>query len=147
MKVALGSDHAGFDAKEMLEQRLRALGHEVLNVGTTNTESCDYPDYALKVAQAVAEGRAERGILLCGTGNGMAIAANKVSGVRAAVCTDEFTTEMSRRHNDANVLCLGTRVVAPEKVSALAELFLRTAFEGGRHDRRVQKIRDAEPPA
>ncbi|MBI2933263.1 MAG: ribose 5-phosphate isomerase B [Planctomycetes bacterium] len=144
MKIALGADHAGFEAKERLRERLRATGHEVVDVGTRSTESCDYPDFALKVARAVADRTAERGMLVCGTGIGMAMAANKVAGIRAAVCTDEFTTQMSRRHNDANIFCAGARVLPAERIAFLAELFLKTEFEGGRHLRRVQKITEAE---
>ncbi len=143
MRIAIGSDHAGFEAKERLRGDLHRAGHEILDVGTTNLESCDYPDFALGVARTVADHKADRGILICGTGIGMAMTANRIRGVRAALCTDEFTAEMSRKHNDANVLCMGARVVAAEKIAVLVELFLRTAFEGGRHERRIRKIDDA----
>ncbi len=144
MKIAIGSDHAGFEAKERLREELRRAGHEILDMGTSGLESCDYPDFALGVARAVADRKSDRGILICGTGIGMAMTANRIRGVRAALCTDEFTAEMSRRHNDANVLCLGARVVAADKIAVLAELFLRTAFEGGRHERRIRKIDEAD---
>ena len=144
MKVALGSDHAGFEVKEHLRARLESLGHQVVDVGTRGTESCDYPDFAEKVARAVAGGGAERGVLICGTGIGMSMAANKVAGVRAAVVTDELSAEMSRRHNDANVFCAGARMMASDRIAKLVELFLATPFEGGRHERRVKKISDLE---
>jgi ribose 5-phosphate isomerase B len=144
MKIAVGSDHAGFEAKEKLRLHLAKLGHEVLDAGTKSLESCDYPDFAVAVARAVASREAERGVLVCGSGIGMSIAANKVAGVRAAVVTDELAAEMCRRHNDANVLCLGARVTPAERMASLAEIFLKTAFEGGRHERRVAKISDAE---
>jgi len=146
MRIAIGSDHAGFQAKERLRDTLHQAGHEILDKGTSGTESCDYPDFAVLVAGAVADKTADRGILICGTGIGMAMTANKIDGIRAAVCTDEFTAEMSRKHNDANVLCLGTRVVACEKIPLLAEIFLRTSFEGGRHERRVRKIDEVGGP-
>lgn len=141
MKIAIGSDHAAFRVKEGLKAKIAALGHEVLDLGTKTEESCDYPDFAEAVARSVGEGRADRGVLVCGTGIGMSIAANKVPGVRAALVTDAFTSEMSRKHNDANVFCAGARVLAPEKIGELLELWLRTAFEGGRHERRVEKLR------
>lgn len=144
MKVVIGSDHAGFDAKRRVGEALRAAGHTVLDVGTANSDSTDYPDYAEKVARAVASGAAERGILICGTGIGMSIAANKVDGVRAALCTDEFTTRMSRQHNDANVFCAGARVLPIETIERLVQLFLETPFEGGRHQGRLDKIKSIE---
>ena len=108
--------------------------------GTDTEQSCDYPDFAYRVARAIADGEAERGILICGTGIGMSMTANKIAGVRAAACESAQTVEMTRRHNDANVLCLGARVLAPEKIAELTDLFLATEFEGGRHARRVGKI-------
>jgi ribose 5-phosphate isomerase B len=140
MKIAIGADHAGFRVKEELKARLAALGHEVADVGTASEESVDYPDFARRVAEAVAGKLAERGVLVCGTGIGMSMAANRVGGVRAAVVTDEMTTEMSRRHNDANVFCAGARVLAAEKIARLLELWLATPFDGGRHQRRVEKM-------
>ena len=144
MKVALGSDHAGFAAKQALAAALKKAGHSVIDAGTDGPDSVDYPDFAAQVARTVAGDDAERGILICGTGIGMCIAANKIPGIRAAVVTNEFTAEMSRRHNDANVLCLGARVIPVEKMEELARLFLATPFEGGRHAGRVGKITKLE---
>ncbi len=140
MKIAIACDHAGLDAKLRLVEQLRAAGHEILDRGTHSTDSVDYPDYAAEVSQDVAGGAAERGVLVCGTGIGMSIAANKVHGVRAAKCNDPFEAEMSRRHNDANVLCVGARVLDAAVLDEIVGLFLATAFEGGRHGRRVDKI-------
>ncbi|MBI2900022.1 MAG: ribose 5-phosphate isomerase B [Planctomycetes bacterium] len=144
MKIAVGADHAGFRIKDELKKRLAALGHSVEDAGTDSEQSVDYPDFAERVGRAIAEGRADRGVLVCGTGIGMSIAANKIAGVRAAVVTDPLTAEMSRRHNDANVFCAGARVLAPEKIAELLDLWLKTPFEGGRHERRVEKIRRLE---
>lgn len=141
MKIAIGSDHAAFQVKEGLKQRLGGLGHEVVDLGTKSEESCDYPDFAEAVARTVGEGRADRGVLVCGTGIGMSIAANKVAGVRAALVTDALTSEMSRRHNDANVFCAGARVLTPEKIGEYLEIWLTTPFEAGRHERRVDKLK------
>ena len=140
MKIAAGADHAGFELKGTLVAALRAAGHEVEDVGTVSPDSVDYPDYARKVAEEVAAGRAERGLLVCGTGIGMSIAANRVAGVRAAVCAELFQVRMARRHNDANVLCIGARVTGPGAAEAMVEEFLAAAFEGGRHQRRVDKM-------
>jgi ribose 5-phosphate isomerase B len=140
MKIAIGSDHRGFDAKRRIVASLRQLGHEVVDVGTESGESVDYPDYAFQVAQAVSEGRVERGILICGTGIGMCIAANKVRGVRAAPCHDSITAEMSRRHNNANVLCLSADLLGDELIERMLRIWLDTEFEGARHARRVDKI-------
>jgi ribose 5-phosphate isomerase B len=140
MKIAIGSDHRGFDAKQRIVSLLEKLGHEVLDLGPLGKESIDYPDIALQVAQAVSEGRVERGILLCGTGIGMCIAANKVRGVRAAPCHDSITAEMSRRHNDANVLCLSGDLLGDELMGRMVKIWLTTEFEGGRHARRLEKI-------
>ena len=140
MKIAIGADHAAFAEKAAVREHLKAAGHEVHDLGTDTEASCDYPDFAYLVARAVANGEAERGLLVCGTGVGMAMTANKVPGVRAAVCESAQTVEMTRRHNDANVLCLGARVLPLEQITALTDLFLATDFEGGRHARRVGKI-------
>jgi ribose 5-phosphate isomerase B len=140
MRIAVGSDHAGFAAKEALKRSLAGLGHAVEDFGCSSEESCDYPDFVVPAAEAVAAGRCERGFVLGGSGNGEAIAANKVPGIRAAVITDEFTAEMARRHNDANVASFGSRVVATERILKLAAIFLETPFDGGRHQRRVEKI-------
>lgn len=144
MHIAIGSDHAGFDLKAELMQWLKAAGHTVEDMGTTGRESCDYPDFARAVAEGVAAGRHDRGILICGTGIGMAIAANKVAGVRAALCGEPYSARLSREHNDANVLCLGARVVGPGLAQEIAAAFLTGEFEGGRHARRVDKIRSLE---
>jgi ribose 5-phosphate isomerase B len=140
MKIAIGSDHRGFDVKKRIGTLLQEMGHEVLDVGTTGTESTDYPDFAFEVGRAVSERRVDRGILICGTGIGMCIAANKVRGVRAAPCHDSITAEMSRRHNDANVLCLSADLLGDELIHRMLRIWLETEFEGGRHARRVEKI-------
>ncbi len=140
MKIAIGSDHAGFDVKEELKQTLAGKNHELVDVGTNSTESCDYPDYAHKVARAVAAGEVDRGILICGTGIGMCMTANRLPGVRAALVTDAFTSEMSRLHNNANVFCAGARVLSLDMIEDCLSLWLKTAYEGGRHDRRVGKM-------
>ena len=144
MKIAIGSDHAGFDLKEKVKGWLKELGHEAADAGPAGSESTDYPEYAHKVARLVRHREADRGVLICGTGIGMSMVANKVPGIRAAVCHSEFTCEMSRRHNDANVLCLGSRVVDERMVEDLVRLFVHTPFEGGRHLRRVKKINDVD---
>ncbi len=140
MKIAIGSDHRGFEAKTRIVSILHQLGHDVFDAGPSGRECVDYPDFAFEVAKAVHEGRAERGILICGTGIGMCIAANKVAGIRAAPCHDCITAEMSRRHNDANVLCLSADLLGEELVERMVRLWLETPFEGGRHARRVEKI-------
>ncbi|MCU0722164.1 MAG: ribose 5-phosphate isomerase B [Planctomycetes bacterium] len=140
MKVSVGADHAGAEAKDSLVAALRERGHEVVDRGTHGGASVDYPDFAARVAGDVRDGAAQRGILICGTGIGMSMAANKVAGIRAAVCHDEFTVRMSRRHNDANVLCLGARLLAAARIADLAALFLEEPYEGGRHGRRLDKI-------
>ncbi|MBI4564490.1 MAG: ribose 5-phosphate isomerase B [Planctomycetes bacterium] len=144
MRVAIGADHAGFEDKRRLAEVLSSWGHDVEDVGTFSSESCDYPDFAERVARAVVDQRAERGVLVCGTGIGMSIVANKFKGVRAAVVTDAFTAEVSRGHNDANILCMGARVTPLSDMERLLRIFLETAFEGGRHARRVEKINKLE---
>jgi ribose 5-phosphate isomerase B len=144
MKIAIGADHAGFAAKEEIKNVIKALGHSFIDVGTTSDSSVDYPDYAEKVARAVVSGEAERGVLICGTGIGMSIAANKVHGIRAALCNDLYTARMSREHNDANVLAMGGRIVAFGLADEIVALWLGTAFEGGRHQRRVDQIMEIE---
>lgn len=143
-KVVLGADHAGFAYKELIRSHLESKGYTVDDIGTFDDDSVDYPDYAIEVARIVASGRSERGILVCGTGIGVSIAANKVKGVRAAVCHDVFTARASRVHNDANVLALGARVLKPEEVIEITDVWLETGFEGGRHTNRVEKINKAE---
>ncbi len=144
MKLAIGSDHAGLVLKRELRRALDERQLAVEDFGTHTEDSVDYPDFAARVAQAVSGGDCALGVLVCGTGIGMSIAANKVRGVRAAVCTTEFEARMARAHNDANVLCLGSRVVRAGLATQIVEAFLDQRFEGGRHERRVQKIRDAE---
>ena len=140
MKIAIGSDHRGYEAKRRLAASLRAHGHEVLDLGPEGSDSVDYPDFAFEVSRAVSEGRVQRGILICGTGIGMCIAANKVAGVRAAPCHDSITAEMSRRHNDANVLCLSADLLGEDLMARMVRIWLETEFEAGRHARRVDKI-------
>ncbi len=140
MKIAIGSDHRGFEVKRRLVPFLQNLGHEVLDVGAPSADSVDYPDYAIQVAQAVSAKSVDRGILICGTSIGMCIAANKVKGVRAAPCHDSITAEMSRRHNDANVLCLSADLLGEELIERMVRIWLTTDFEAGRHARRVDKI-------
>ena len=140
MKIALGSDHAGFALKEQLKQRLVRLGMEVEDMGTNSLESVDYPDYALKVAEAVRDEKADRGVLVCGTGIGVCMTANKVQGIRAAAPWSPETARLSRAHNNANVLCLPGRHMEPALAEELLEIWLKTPFEGGRHQRRVDKI-------
>ena len=146
MKIAIGADHAGVQVKARLREGLRKAGHEVTDVGTEGEASVDYPDFAQAVAHRVASGQAERGVLICGTGIGMCIAANKVDGIRAAKVNDPYEARMSRAHNDANVLCLGARVVDPSVMDEMVRLFLETPFEGGRHARRVDKAMHPERP-
>jgi ribose 5-phosphate isomerase B len=138
--IVVASDHAGVDLKARLIQLIGEAGHEVRDLGPANTNSVDYPDYAHKVARAVAAGEADRGILICGTGIGMSLAANRHLRIRAALCHDAFTAEMARLHNDANVLCVGARSTGEAVVEQIVRIFLGTAFEGGRHQRRVDKI-------
>jgi ribose 5-phosphate isomerase B len=140
MRIAIGADHAGFVLKEHLRSRLEKLGHQVVDEGTHSAESCDYPDFAAPVAHDVIAGRVDRGILVCGTGVGMSIAANKVPGIRAALGTVPEEVRLVRAHNDANILTLGARFIDEPGADALADAFLETAFEGGRHGRRVEKI-------
>jgi ribose 5-phosphate isomerase B len=145
MKIALGADHGGVDLKDAIREHLEGQGHEVHDFGTRSRESTDYPDYARTVGEAVARGEFDRGILICGTGQGMAITANKVRGVRAAVCLETFSARMSREHNNANVLCLGGRVVGPGLASDIVDIWLRTEFsDSPRHHRRVDKIAEVE---
>ena len=144
MRIAVGSDHAGFELKERVEVMLVEAGHEVTDVGTDSEESTDYPPICAEVARAVVEGRAERAVLVCGSGVGVSIAANKVAGVRAVNAHDPDEAEMSRRHNDANVLALAGRRLSAEQAQPIVERFLATDFEGGRHQRRVDQIAEIE---
>ena len=140
MKLVIGSDHGGIHLKEVLKQHLAERGIEVSDAGTYTEESCDYPDIAVKVCREITDGNAERGILVCGTGIGMSMAANKVKGIRAACCSDTFSAKFTRLHNDANVLCFGGRVVGAGLALQLVDAFLDTEFEGGRHQRRIDKV-------
>lgn len=142
--IALGADHAGWELKEALKAWLIENGHQILDFGTHSPDSVDYPDYALEVAESVASGKAERGLLVCGTGIGMAMTANKVPGIRAALCSDPFMARMSREHNDANVLALGGRLMDGELGLEILQMWLATEFAGGRHERRLGKIAQIE---
>ena len=144
MRIAIGADHAGYRLKQHLIQVLKDAGHDVDDLGTDSEESADYPHISADVGRAVVEGRADRGIMLGGSGQGEQIAANKIAGVRAALCNDLYTARMSRLHNDANVLTMGARVVGMGLAEEIAQLWLETPFEGGRHDRRVRQIHDIE---
>lgn len=144
MKVALACDHRGFRAKEQLKAFLAGAGYEVADYGCDSPASCDYPEWAINGAEAVARGEAERGIFLCGTGIGMSMAANKVRGIRAALCHDELTAQMSRRHNDANVICLPADLIGDELMRRIVDGWLKTDYEGGRHARRLQMIAEYE---
>ena len=144
MRVAIGADHAGYELKERVKRLLEARGHEVRDMGTTSTESTDYPIYAFRVAEAVRDAAADRGVLICSTGNGIAIAANKVEGVRAAICANAGQAELSRRHNDANVLVLGSSCVAVSDLEPTVDAWLSAPFDGGRHARRVGLITEYE---
>ena len=143
-RIAIGADHAGFEDKEKIKRQLDALGVQYEDVGTNSTESVDYPIYAQKVAEKVASGEVERGILVCGSGNGMQIAANKIRGVRAALAWNEETARLARQHNDANVLSVPARMIPPEEVAKVIESYLNADFEGGRHARRVDEIGNLE---
>jgi ribose 5-phosphate isomerase B len=140
MRIALGTDHRGFSLRPQVLELLKRLGHEVVDVGTFSSDSVDYPDIAAAVAKKVGSGEVDRGVLVCGTGLGMCISANKFVGVRAAPCHDDLTAEMSRRHNDANIICLSADLLGEHLVDHMIELWLNTPFEGGRHARRVEKI-------
>lgn len=144
MKVSIASDHRGTHIKARIAQALEANGYEVCDEGVDNEDACDYPDYAMMVAKKVGDGEADRGILICGTGIGMSIAANKFPGVRAAPCYDEVMVELSRRHNNLNVLCLGGDIIGERNIDDLILLWMRTEFEGGRHARRIEKIMSIE---
>lgn len=144
MKIALGCDHGGFPLKQELRRHLEARGLSYIDFGTDSEESCDYPIFAEKAARAVASGEADRGILICSTGVGISIAANKVRGIRCALCGDSYTAELTRRHNDANMLALGALVTGRGLALKIVDAFLDTPFEGGRHARRVGEIADLE---
>lgn len=143
-KIALASDHAGFNGKEAIKKTLDEMGLAYEDFGTKSPESVDYPDYAETVAKAVAKGEYERGILVCGSGIGMEIAANKVPGIRAALAWNEETARVSRSHNDANIVAIGERTTPPETIDQIVRTFLTTEFDGGRHTRRIEKIAKLE---
>ncbi len=145
MKIAFGADHAGLELKERLKEHAASKGHEVVDLGTHSADPVDYPDFGLAVGKAVAGGQADRGAAVCGTGIGIAIAANKVAGVRAGVPNDLFATRLMREHNDANVIAFGARLVAAPLAVAMLDLFLETPFAGGRHERRVKKLNGEIP--
>lgn len=140
LKVALGCDHGGFVYKQKIIDYLKARNIEFIDVGTYTREACDYPDIARNVTELVASGQVDRGILVCGTGIGMSIAANKIRGIRAALCGDTYSARVSRAHNNANVLCLGERVIGEHLALDIVDIWLKTGFEGGRHKRRVDII-------
>jgi len=144
MKIAVGSDQRGYDLKQRVAGILASLGHEVLDMGTQERKPCDYTDAGYAVARAVVDQRAERGILLCGSGIGMSITANKVKGIRAALCHDELTAQLARRHNNANVLWLPADLIGEALTQSIVRIWLETEFEGGRHARRVAKLTDIE---
>ena len=144
MKIAIAADHAGFEGKERVKKTLDEIGVEYTDMGTNSVDSVDYPDYARKVGEAVAAGEFDKGILVCGSGTGMAIAANKVPGIRAAVAWNEEIARLSRQHNNANVLSLAARYITDEEQSKIVKAWLSTDFEGGRHERRVEKIEAIE---
>ncbi len=144
MKVAVGSDHGGFRLKEFVKGLLEGWGYQVLDFGTFSEESVDYPEYALKVVRAVLSGEAERGVLVCGTGIGMSIVANRFPGIRAALCHDPYTAKMSRLHNDANILALGGRVIGEGEAEEILRVWFEAGFEGGRHARRLGRIEEIE---
>ena len=144
MKIALGCDHGGLEHKNAIGEFLKEKGHEVVDFGIYEQVSVDYPDIAKKVCESIQQGEAERGILVCGTGIGMSIAANKYKGIRAAACSEHFSAKYTRLHNNSNILCLGGRVVGVGTAIELADLFVNTEFEGGRHQKRIDKIAEIE---
>ena len=144
MKIALGAEHAGYETKERVKQILEARGHQVLDMGTNSAESTDYPPFAFRVAESVRDGAADRGVLVCDSGNGIAIAANKVEGIRAAIAVNRWQAEMARRHNDANILVLASKLTPSEDEAEIVGAWLDTPFDGGRHARRIGQISEYE---
>ena len=142
MKIVIGADHGGFELKQLLVAKLSDMGYEVIDIGTDSASSVDYPDFSDQVCSQVLDGKAQFGILVCGTGIGMSMAANKYRGIRAALCDNEYSARMSREHNNANVLCLGDRVLGKGLAENIVEAWLSASFEGGRHQRRVDKFSD-----
>ena len=144
MKISIGCDHGGFALKQTLRDHLQAQGHELVDVGCYSQDSCDYPDFGAAAARLVAEGQCARGIVICTTGIGISIAANKVKGVRCALCSEPLSAELTRRHNNANMLAMGAGIIGPMMAERIVDIFLDTAFEGGRHERRVNLLMDIE---
>ena len=144
MKISMGCDHGGYPLKEFLKSWLQEQGHTVVDCGTDSTDSCDYPVFGAAAAREVAEGRCERGIVICTTGIGISITANKVHGIRCALCSDPLSAELTRRHNDANMLSMGAGMIGPNMAERIVDVFLNTEFEGGRHARRVGEMMDVE---
>ena len=140
MKIAIAADHGGFELKDSMVEYIKSLGNEVMDLGTNSADSVDYPDYAKKVCEEIQQGNSDFGILICGTGIGMSLAANKFEGIRAACVSDVYSAKMSRNHNNANVLCIGARVIGDEVAKLIIKTFLENEFEAGRHQRRVDKI-------
>ena len=140
MKIAIAADHGGFELKDSMVEYIKSLGNEVMDLGTNSADSVDYPDYAKKVCEEIQQGNSDLGILICGTGIGMSLAANKFEGIRAACVSDVYSAKMSRNHNNANVLCIGARVIGDEVAKLIIKTFLENEFEAGRHQRRVDKI-------
>ena len=145
MKIAMGCDHGGYELKETLKKTIEKLGHEVQDFGCYSLDSCDYPDFGAAAARAVADGRCEKGIVVCTTGIGISIAANKIKGIRCAHCADALEAEMTRRHNDANMMAIGAGFTGKNMAERMVEVFLTTEFEGGRHQRRVDKLNAIQP--
>ena len=145
MKIAIGNDHVAVEMKNEIVAYLESLGHTVINYGTNSTERCDYPVYGERVARVVASGAAERGIVICGTGVGISLAANRVRGIRAVVCSEPYSASLSRAHNNTNVLAFGARVVGVELAKLIVKRWLETEFEGGRHAARVQMLDEIKP--
>ena len=144
MKIAIASDHGGLEYKNKIKKHLVTKGYDIIDEGTNSNESCDYPDYAKKVGSLVVSGQVEKGILVCGTGIGMSIAANKIKGIRAALCSDTFSAHATREHNDSNILCLGQRVIGESLALDIVDTWLNAEFQGGRHQNRIDKICELE---
>ncbi len=140
IRIAIGSDHGGFEYKEAVINHLKSTGYDVLDCGTYSKDSCDYPDIAKEVAAKILDNEAEKGILICGTGIGMSISANKFKGIRAALCSDTFSAHATREHNDSNILCLGQRVIGESLALEIVDTWLKAEFQGGRHQKRIDKI-------
>lgn len=144
MKIAIGNDHAALELKKVIKAYVEDMGHEVVDFGTHTADSCDYPVYGEKVAHAVASGECELGILICGTGIGISLAANKVKGIRAAVCSESYSARLTRAHNNANIIAFGARVIGEDTAKDIVNAFINTPFEGGRHQRRIDMITEIE---